>query len=330
MKCAPANQSCTNKVTANSKTNLVEAGLQAESRSGATNQMRSNVYSKCLLGAVYVLTLAHCVKHTTAPLTTLLPPPPIIRPLTKSLPPILAVFAATPPSAFQSRARKGDRGIIPQREPKLLYAVRPAPENAPPIGTITVDVPVKLGGGRSAADLETMTRNALDTLPITALIFKCPARISAGSSDEAQLTTAPNLEEQFREQLRARGISGLQTAAIALRMEADLTSADKEAFEIQPKNPPNNAPSYARAWRIQARNTGNYELDLKVTLSARIPSIGDVQRGPLALSRWVSVGGEHFLAPYRTAIAGSLAGLLGVWIAWTVWRGRRSSVFSHR
>jgi hypothetical protein len=142
---------------------------------------------------------------------------------------------------------------------------------------------------------------------------------------------APNLNEHFREQLQARGIPASQTAAITIRMDADLTSADKEAFDIQPKNPPLKALSHERAWRVQAQNPGNHELNLNVTLSAQIPSIGDVQRAPLALSRWVSVGGgENFLTSYRTGIAGSLAGLLGLLIAWTVWRSRRSSVFSNR
>jgi hypothetical protein len=294
--------------------------------------MRSSPYFECLLGAVYVLTLANCVKRGTAPLTTLLPPPPIIRPLTRSLPPpIIAVSDATPPSASQNRARQGERGIAQQRALKSLHAARSAQEEAPPIGTITVNVPVKLGGAPSNADLETAALNALNALPIRALIFECPARMPAGSSDEARLTMAPNLNERFREQLQARGIQASQTAAITIRMDADLTSANKEAFDIQPKNPPPKAPSYERSWRVQARNPGNHELDLKVTLSARIPSIGDVQRAPLALSRWVSVsGGENFLTSYRTGIVGSLAGLLGLLIAWTVWRSRRSSVFSNR
>jgi hypothetical protein len=126
------------------------------------------------------------------------------------------------------------------------------------------------------------------------------------------------------------GWAAASTAAISILVAADLSSPNKQAFDIQ-SNPAGRPSSDDWVWRVEARNPGNYQLDLKVTLSARVPYATDVQARPVVFSRPVSVsGGENFLGQYRTEIAGSLAGLLGVSIAWAVWRHRQSSVFSHR
>ena len=153
----------------------------------------------------------------------------------------------------------------------------------------------------------------------------------AGFAEYARLTIRGNLNDQLRDQLQARGIPAPDAAAIVILVDADLTSPDEDGLEVFVDLSRDKRSLDERVWRVRAPFPGDHELNLKVTLSAQIPSAGEVQGRPVTLSRSISVvGGENLLTPYRPGIAGCVAGLLCAWIAWTLWRNRRSSLFGHR
>jgi hypothetical protein len=180
-------------------------------------------------------------------------------------------------------------------------------------------------------DLGASVRDALNALATTELLFECPSQMRAGYAEYAKLTIRRSLNQQLRDQLQARGIPAPDATAIVVRADADLTSPDKAALEIFVDLSRDKRSSDEWVWRVRAPYPGDHELNLKVTLSAQIPSAGEVQGRPVTLSRSVSVvGGENLPKSYRPGIAGCVAGLLCAWIAWSLWRNRRSSLLSNR
>src|SRR4029077_14520444 len=132
-----------------------------------------------------------------------------------------------------------------------------------------------------------------------------------GFAEHARLTVRRSLNDQLGDQLQARGIPASEAAAIVILVAADLTSPDKDALEIFVDLSRDKRALDERVWRVRAPYPGDHELNLKVTLSAQIPSAGEVQGGPVTLSRSISVvDGENLLKPYRPGIAGCVAGLL--------------------
>ena len=269
--------------------------------------MSWNICCKCLLPTVCVMILASCAKRSVSPLNTL------------RAPPLSGVPGATPPLVTESRATQRNRSVLLKPASKASPAAHPTqlPENnAQSLRTLAFVVPVE--------DLGATIRDELNTLASTELSFECPSQMRVGFADHARLTIRRSLNNQFRDQLEARGIPASYAAAIVILVDADLTSRDKDALDVFVEMSPDKRPSDGRVWRVRALYPGNHKLNLKVTLSARIPSAGEVQGIPVTLSRSVSVvGGENSPTPYRPGIAGCLAGLLCAWIAWTLWRNRR-------
>jgi hypothetical protein len=282
--------------------------------------MRWNICRKCLLSAVCVMMLANCAKHLANPLTTL------------QTPPRRAVPGAAQPAVAENRATRANPSVLPKPASKSAPAAHPtqlaqsaqlAQNDAQSLRTLAFDVPVE--GGAARIDLRATVRDALNALAGTELFFECPNQMRAGFADHARLTIRRSLNDQLSDQLQARGIPASYATDIVILVDADLTSRDKDAVEIFVEM------HRDRVWRVRALYPGDHELDLKVTLSARIPSAGEVQGIPVTLSRSVSVvGGENLPTGYRPGIAGCLAGLLCAWIAWTLWRNRRSSLLSNR
>jgi len=201
--------------------------------------------------------------------------------------------------------------------------------DAPSLRTLAFVVPVE--GGAARIDLGATVRDALNAMASTELVFECPGQMRAGSAEYARLAIKRNLNDQLRDQLQARGIPAPDAAAIVILVDADLTSPDEDGLEIFVDLSRDKRSLDERVWRVRAPFPGDHELNLKVTLSAQIPSAGEVHGRPVTLSRSISVvGGENLLTPYRPGIAGCVAGLLCAWIAWTLWRNRRSSLFGHR
>jgi hypothetical protein len=294
--------------------------------------VRFRVRCQRLLGSICFLMLATCVKHLDTPQATVRQPAVgASGPLVKVLPrPIDAAPGAPRRSVSENGTTATNRPTVPGPASKSSRATLLVPPDAPPIGRFTVNVPVNGVGTAPRIDLEAIAREALNALPAAELLFKCPSEMRTGSTEEARLTTPRSFYDRFRNQLESRGIPASQTDAISTLVAADLTSPSKDAFDIQ-SHPAGGPSSDQWIWSVKALNPGNHHLDLKVTLSARIPYAADVQARPVVFSRPVSVtGGENFLLQYRREIAGSLAALLGVSIAWALWRNRRLSVFSHR
>ncbi len=271
--------------------------------------MSWNICCKCLLPTVCVMVLASCTKRSVSPLNTL------------RAPPLSAVRGAAPPLVTESKAtQQRNRSALLKPASKASPAAHPAqrPENdAQPLRTLAFVVPVE--------ELGATVRDELNTLASTELSFECPSQMRAGFADHARLIIRRTLNDQLRDRLEARGIPASYAAAIVVHVDADLTSRDKDALDIFVEmSPDKRRPSDDRVWRVRALYPGNHELNLKVTLIARIPSAGEVQGIPVNLSRSISVvGGENSPTPYRPGIAGYLTGLLCAWIAWTLWRNRR-------
>jgi hypothetical protein len=151
----------------------------------------------------------------------------------------------------------------------------------------------------------------------------------AGSTEHFRLTTKQDLNDVLKQQLQLRGIPDEYLTGIITLLVADLPTPADEAFAIRPENPAAGHSVDTWVWRIEARKPGNHKLDLKVTLTARIPSRGEVESSA-TISRSIAVdAGSFYLDRYWPGIAGTLAGLMGAALVWTMLRSRRA-VFSHR
>jgi hypothetical protein len=293
--------------------------------------MQRSMYGKCLLSAVCSLILADCAKHKLTPLGTPLSPPSTTR-----------VPGGSPPALSESRA--------PQPEKKVIQAKGAAPEvnrllldpprmsfsagsNAPKKDVQKIDkitLLVDTGEGTLRPESEATIQIALKTLA-DQLLFVCPDHMRVGTAEDCRFAIKGALDDLFRGQLLALGVSASQAAAVTILVHADLTSQDKNAFDIHAVAA-NKPSSTEQLWRIVPRNSGDHKLELSVTPSARIVAAGDVQGVPVLLVHSISVnGGENFFNEYWPAMIGCLAALgLFAWIAWTLWRNARPSAFSSR
>jgi hypothetical protein len=178
-------------------------------------------------------------------------------------------------------------------------------------------------------------RDALNDLTLSGFVFECPARIRLGSTEKVRLTARQNLTDMLTQKLKEQGVPAEYLNGIITLAAADLTSLTDNSLVIQPEAQAAGSPSDTWVWRVQARQPGNHRLELKVNLSARIPSRGEVEANAPMLSRVVSVDAEpfnpygNFFARYWLEMAGSVVGLMGAWMGWTLWRTRRN-VLSHR
>ena len=289
-------------------------------------------YGKCWLPAVCLVILLNCAKHKLTPVAAPFPPAPA---------PTTNVPVAAPPAVADSKPEQAANKVAQVRAPgpelnRLLEPPRMsfAPSghvqsgNTRSIDKITVLVDARTGTLRPES--EVVIQNAMRVLS-DQFLFLCPDHMRVGSAEDCRFNTKEELNDFFRVQLLEQGVEASQAGAVTVLMHADLTSADKNAFDIRVVPAGNPLPG-EELWRVTPRNPGDKKLKLSVTPSARIVSAGDVQGDPILLDHSVSVSGANtFFNDYGPALIGCLAALgLLAWIAWTLWRHARPSVLSSR
>lgn len=274
------------------------------------------MYHKGSLSVVCILILANCAKHKLTPvLGTPLPALPTVgRP--------------------ENNVNQGEGGVpgtirLLLAEPqKMSLSAKP---HAPKEDVSRIDrisVLVNLRDGVLHPDSAVTIQNALQA-SASQLLFLCPDRMHSGSAEHCRLTSRGSLNDLFRDQLLEQGVSALQAAAVPIQVHADLTSPSRNAFDIHAAAV-NSPSSGEHLWRVVPRNPGNHKLELKVTLSARIPKAGDLQGVPVVLVHSVSViGGENFLNHYWPVTTAGLAAV-ALFAAWALWPSVRPSAFSNR
>jgi hypothetical protein len=293
-----------------------------------------SLYGKSIIPAVCILLMANCQKHSVTPF-------PSFSPQTTK-----AADNSTPPSATQPSLPQGDStqanpnpkstskagskppAIAPKSSPESAAAFFSQVQPQLPAGSLDVKVPIKsAAGGWGTINLATAIRDVLDSFTPSGFILECPTRMRVGSVESVRLTTRQNLNDLLRQKLQDLGVRAEYLSGIISLAAADLTSPTGGSFSIQPERPP---ASDMWIWRVEARQPGNQTLQVKVTLSARIPSHGEVDANAATLSRTVAVDADPFF-PYGDFIgrhwlemAGSLAGLMGAWLIWLLWRTRRT------
>jgi hypothetical protein len=293
--------------------------------------MQGSRYVNCWLPAVCFLIVANCAKHKLTPVGGPLPSRPNI-----NVP--VAGPQALPESKTAAPAKKATqaKGVGAEANRQLLEPPRMsfapsahAPGNdVPKIENMTILVDTSKGTLRPEA--EARIQNALKVLA-NQIQFLCPDHMRVGTAEDCRFMTKEGFNDVFRDQLLALGVDASQAGAVTLLVHAELTTSDKNSFDIRAL--PENSPSPGgQLWRVVPRNSGDHKLDLKVTPSARIVSAGDVQGEPVVLVHSVSViGVDNFLTEYGPAMVGCLAALgLLAWIAWTLWHNARPSAFNSR
>jgi hypothetical protein len=290
-------------------------------------------YGRSWLPAICLVILMNCAKHKLTPVAAPFPPAPA---------PTTNVPVAAPPAVADSKPA--------QTEKKVAQAKRQGPESnrlllEPPRMSFAPDrhvqsnntrsidkitVLVDAGTGTLRPESEVIIQNAMRVLS-DQFLFLCPDHMRVGSAEDCRFKTKEELDDFFRVQLVEQGVEASQAGAVTVVMHADLTSADKNAFDIRAVPTANSSPG-EELWRVAPRNPGDHKLKLRVTPSARIMSDGEVQGEPILLDHPVSVGGaDTFFNDYGPALIGCLAALgLLAWIAWTLWRHARPSVLSSR
>jgi hypothetical protein len=289
------------------------------------------------LSAVCILILASCAKHKLTPLLgTPLPSPPTIGvPVQRHVSPLLLV--ASTAEQPENNVNQGEGGVpeairlLLVEPPRMSLSAGPhAPKpHAPKKKVSKIDPIIFLVDLRDESlhpDSEVSIQTALKAVA-GQLLFLCPDRMRAGSAEDCRLTARQSLNDLFRDQLLEQGVPALQAAAVPILVRADLTSPGKKAFEI--RTVAANSPSSGEhLWRVVPRESGNHKLELKVTLSARPASTGDVQSVPVVLVHSVSViGGGNFLNEYWPVMIVCLAAMA---LFAALRRSVRPSAFSNR
>jgi hypothetical protein len=304
---------------------------------------RPSLYGKSLFPAVCILLLANCQKHSVKPFPALLPPPAgaADSPIPPSAtPPSLSdderTQASPNPKAANKAASKSPAIADSKSQPGLSGALNLQARPNLPVGSLDVEVRIKsAAGGSRTINLATAIRDVLGAFTPSGFIFECPVRMRVGSPEKVRLTTRQNLNDLLSQKLQERGIPAEYLNGIITLAVADLTSPTDSSFAIRPEKPPAGRSSDTWVWRVEARQPGNHKLELKVTLSAGIPSRGEVEANAATLSRIVAVDADpfypygEFFNRYWLEMAGSVAGLMGAGLIWMFWRLRRTA-FSHR
>jgi hypothetical protein len=154
-----------------------------------------------------------------------------------------------------------------------------------------------------------------------------------GSTYDVRLTTKQNLNDLLRQKLQDQGIPAEYLKGIITLAVADVLVPADNAFAIRPEESPAGHSSDSWVWHVEARQPGNHKLELIVTLSARIPSRGELEANAAMLSRTIAVDADpsygNFFDRHWLEMAGSMAGLMAAWLIWLVWRNR-GAAFTHR
>jgi hypothetical protein len=302
---------------------------------------RLSLYGKLLFLAVCILLMANCHKHSVKQFPARLPPPAEAAdsptPLSATRPSLSdGEPTQANPKAANKVASKSPDIAHAKSQPEASAAVNFRAQPNLPVGSLDVKVRVKSAvGGWTTINLATAIRDALDACTPSGFIFECPVRMRVGSPEKVRLTTRQNLNDLLRQKLEERGIPAEYLNGIITLAVADLTSPTDSSFAIRPEKPAAGHSSDTWVWRVEARQPGNHKLELKVTLSAGIPSRRGVEAHAAMLSRIVAVDADPFYPyliffyRYWLEMAGSVAGLMGAWLIWMLWRTRRTA-FSHR
>lgn len=279
-----------------------------------------------------ILALTNCAKHKLAPLGTPSPPP-----ATATVPaqPLAAAAKAKSTPAEKQRHPSIGRSAEVNRllnEPARM-ALAPAPYPAKPVKSEDqhvdkITVLVDTADGTLRPTSAAMIQNAFAPLAAQFLLV-CPDQLRVGTVGDCRFAAKVSLEDLFREQLIGQGVPPAEALATTLLVHADLASPEKKAFDIRAEVA--NGASSEQTWHVAPLSAGDHKLELKVTLTARVASAGEVSGAPIVLVRSVSVTGENFFNQYWPAMIGCAAilGLFG-WIALTFWRNARPSALNFR
>jgi hypothetical protein len=293
--------------------------------------MHQAMSGKLWLPVLCLAILTDCAKHKLVPVGASVPPSPAVTV------PVAAQQAASATKSVQSaqkvtKAEAGPAEVnrLLQEPPHMSFSQdgHVARKDIPNLDKITIFV--ETGGGTVRPDAQVIVRIALKQLD-DEFLFLCADRMRAGSTEDCRFATKEGLDDYFRDRLIALGVEASQAAAVKVLVHTDLTSPDKNAFDIR-SVPANNTSSGEQLWHVTPRIPGDHKLELRVAPTARIASSADVQGEPVLLVRSVSIiGVDNFLNDYGPAMIGSLAVLgLFAWIWWTIWRNARPSALSSR
>ena len=297
--------------------------------------MQASMSGKYWLPLVCLAILPSCTKHKLTPLGAGAPPTPAVTAPVATRPAAAESTKTAQPAKQLTQAKAGPAGRVEvnrllKEPPRMSFSpdghlVR---KDAPKIEKITILV--ETGDGTLRPDSLAIIQIALKELA-DEFLFLCPDRMRAGSPEDCRFTTKEGLNEIFRDKLIALGVDSSQAAAVTTLVHTDLTSPDKNAFDIRAV-PANKTSSVDQLWHVVPRNPGDHKLELRVTPSARIVSAGDVQGEPVLLIRSVTIiGGDNFFNDYGPVLIGCLAALgLFAWIAWTLWRTAPPSALRSR
>jgi len=304
--------------------------------------VRLRLCGRSLLPALCILLMANCQKHAAKPFPAFLPPP--------------AKAAETPtlPSATQPPLPNGERtktnpnptatNKAAPKSPSLAHSkslLEPsvmlnfqAQPNLPAGSLKDLQVRIKSAdGGWKTLNLASAIRDALEDFTPSGFIFECPDRMRVGSTYHVRLTTRQNLNDLLRQKLQDQGIPAEYLKGIITSVVANVLLPGDNSFTMLPEEPPAGHSSDTWVWSVEARQPGNHKLELIVTLSAQIPSRGEVEANAATVSRTVAFDADpsygSFFDRHWLEMAGSLAGLMGAWLIWMLWR-TRGAALTHR
>jgi hypothetical protein len=293
--------------------------------------MHGSMSGKCWLPVLCLAILPNCAKHKLTPLGAIVPPSPAVT-VPVAAPPVAPEIKIAQPAQKVTQAKAGSAEVnrLLREPPRMSFSPdgRVVRKDVPKIDKITILVGT--GGGTLRPDSQAIIQIALKPLA-DEFLFLCPDRMRTGASEDCRFTTKEGLNDFFRDNLIALGVEASQAAAVTILLHTDLTSPDKNAFDIRAV-PANNTSSAGELWHVIPRIPGDHKLELRVTPTARMMSASDVQGEPVLLVRSVAIiGVDTFFNDYGPAMIGSLA-LLGVfaWIWWAIWRNARPSALSSR
>jgi hypothetical protein len=303
---------------------------------------RLRLYGKSLLPAFCILLMANCQKHSVKPFPAFLPPPAkapetatLPSPTRPSLPNGERTQANPTPPAANKAASKApaiahSKSLL---EPSVMLNFQAQP-NLPAASLEDVQVRIKSAvGGWKTVNLATAIRDALEAFTPSGFVFEFPDRMRVGSTYNVRLTTRQNLNDLLRQKLQDQGIPAEYLKGIVTSAVADVLLPGDNSFVIRREEPAAGHSSNTWVWRVEARQPGNHKLELIVTLSAQIPSRGEVEANAAMLSRTVAVDADpsygNFFDRHWLEMAASLAGLMGAWLIWMLWR-TRGAAFTHR
>ncbi len=288
--------------------------------------------AKGTLSVACILVLTGCAKHKLAPLGTPVPPPATAAaPVTPQ--PISSRSRPAPgeKQGLQAVGRSLEVNRLLNEPPRMALApaghpAKPAKKEDQHVDKITVLVDTTDGTLRPTS--AAMIQKAFAPLAKEFLLV-CPDKLRVGTTGDCRFAGRVPLEDLFREQLVLQGIPASEALATTLLVHADLSSPEKNAFDIRPAAA--NGASSEQLWHVAPLSAGDHKLELKVTLTARVGSAGGVSGAPLVLVRSISVAGQNFFNQYWPAMIGCAAilGLFG-WIAMTFWRNARPSALNCR